>query len=940
MLEFNKKMKSTNLYGKSIAIALILVLTLSSAVAILPTIKAQTLGSQMPYSYTPTKGSNGLWNYPTFPGVTDAPNPVGVGQPVQVIMIIELLPPSVGEEGVTAVTGGWLGLTLTVTDPNGTSTTMGPYETDVSGTYQIGYTPDTVGTYTFVMNFPGQTVNGTGFGSLFGNFLPSTASTSLTVQQTPIQGYSEAPVPLPTQYWTTPIDAQNRAWNTISGPWLQPYSFQRASGYNSTGAFNPYTYAPQSGHILWSKVTEPNAEGIAGGAYGPQEFGGENLVVTGFTSPIVMGGYVYYDDAGNNLLDNNNGTVVSTFSCMNLQTGQIMYTVPGSITNGQILEWRSQQQKSTYPYLWNIADGSFTLYDATTGTLLAQWGNVPAGSAVAAAMIPPVIFGPAIPVPTITPTAVTPMAGTITLEQPHPTVVGQTIGGAEGGGAVLDYIYGYNPGATTGWLACWNSTLAISSYCNDPAVWNLPATVYFPTIAQQATTPLDWDYGIMWNMTIPLPTFNEYYFGYTMPASWSILGADGNYVVLDTFGSSPTSTGTQSFTLAAVNVANQPMTTTYTEDVGGDTQHTTTGTFAWIENITQPAYDETFGGLSLDNGGNILFTDTSTLSLTDYSENTGALLWSTTPFNNAFAMQSTPACTVAYGMLYAAGYDGYMHAINITTGVQVWDSITIAGGLEMPQPAYPATGATVADNEVFTTTAKAYESQPYYRGHCLYAYDATTGAQNWNISGQYSSIVIADGILVGVNAYDGETFAFSRGPTATTVSAPQTSITSGSSVIIQGTVTDQTPTSQAQGTPAISDTWMTPWMEYLYMDQPLPHDATGVPVSIDAVDPNGNYIHIGNATSDITGSYSYQWTPPDIPGKYTIITTFGSDNSYYGSSGETAAVVVSPAATAVSPTPTPTSVADMYFVPAIAGLAVLIAIVAIVLALLMLRKHP
>jgi hypothetical protein len=123
------------------------------------------------------------------------------------------------------------------------------------------------------------------------------------------------------------------------------------------------------------------------------------------------------------------------------------------------------------------------------------------------------------------------------------------------------------------------------------------------------------------------------------------------------------------------------------------------------------------------------------------------------------------------------------------------------------------------------------------------------------------------------------------------------------------------------------------------MDQPYPTSATGVPVSIDAVDPNGNYIHIGNATSDISGTYSYQWTPPNIPGKYTITATFSADNSYYGSSGETAAVVV-PAATTVTPTATPTSVADMYFAPAIAGIIVAIIIGFVVLALLMLRKRP
>jgi hypothetical protein len=129
-------------------------------------------------------------------------------------------------------------------------------------------------------------------------------------------------------------------------------------------------------------------------------------------------------------------------------------------------------------------------------------------------------------------------------------------------------------------------------------------------------------------------------------------------------------------------------------------------------------------------------------------------------------------------------------------------------------------------------------------------------------------------------------------------------------------------------------------MEYLYMDQPYPSQATGVPVSIDAIDPNGNYIHIGNATSDISGTFGFAWTPPDVPGKYTIVATFSADNSYYGSSGETYAYVVSAAAPSASPTATPTSVADMYFVPAIAGLFVLIIVVAIVLALLMLRKRP
>ena len=153
-------------------------------------------------------------------------------------------------------------------------------------------------------------------------------------------------------------------------------------------------------------------------------------------------------------------------------------------------------------------------------------------------------------------------------------------------------------------------------------------------------------------------------------------------------------------------------------------------------------------------------------------------------------------------------------------------------------------------------------------------------------------------------------------------------------------MTDQTPGYRKQGTPAISDAWMTPWMEYLYMDQPYPTNATGVPVSIDAVDPNGNYVHIGNATSDIswhvqlhmdTSEHSRQIHYYRYFQRRQFLLWFIRRNC---SSRRISLQLLS------HQQPTPTSVADMYFVPAIAGLFVLIIIVAIVLALLMLRKRP
>jgi outer membrane protein assembly factor BamB len=976
-------MKSTNLKGKTIAIALILLLTMSSALAILPTIKAQT------YSYTPTVGSNGLLNVPTFAGITASPDPVGVGQQISVIMLIELLPPSVGHEGSTVVYGGWPGYMLSITDPNGTVTTLGPYESDVSGTYQVEYTPDTTGTYTFQFTFPGYiNDNGTrygqaSYGNYSANFLASTSPlVSLTVQQAPVTGYTEAPVPLPTQYWTSPINAQNRGWNSISGPWLQ-------SGYNSTGTFNPYTYAPMSAHVLWTYDPNPATAGLVGGAYGSLSWGGTSGVTgTGYPeigsrlSPIIMGGNMYFNskvsveaglDAqtittnGQGYTTGTNATnyVVSEFSCMNLQTGQILWTVPGSITYGQILNWRTQQQRMCIGYLWSMAAGAYKMYDAVNGQLLVQWFNQPAGTIVYGTGVNATI-APKVKLPS----AISVLAGTVVNENPNPLgggLVGQTITGGTGGGAMLVYLTGTSAVTNTTWLACWNSTLAINSYDGDVQVWNLLSSgAYpmatstsingpsrFPSITDQLNTPLNWENGIMWNYTIPtMYTTNAN--GNTAVATPSIVGADGQYIILSRGKNSARATGTENYEMEGFPLTDFSMVTHADLSYGANlcnqlpqtpaAFYSQTATPAWVTDLPLPAYDQTYpGSATLRSGGNIIYPDTTLLTVYDYSESTGQLLWSDQPFQNDFSMQSVSSGTVAYGMLYMNGYDGYMHAINATTGVQQWVSVTAFSGLEMPEIAYPASGAYVAgatmgSGVVFCSSSKAYETIPLYRGHSLWAYNATTGAQIWNISGEMAGVEIANGILTCYNGYDGITYAFGSGPTATTVTAPMTPVTAGTGMIIQGTVTDQTP-GIAMGTPAISDTWMTPWMQYMYMDQPMPTSATGVPVSIDAVDPNGNFIHLGTATSDITGSYSYQWTPPDIPGKYTIIATFSADNSYYGSSGETAAVVGSPTTT-VSPTPTPTSVADMYFVPAIAGLFVLIAIVAIVLALLMLRKHP
>jgi hypothetical protein len=96
---------------------------------------------------------------------------------------------------------------------------------------------------------------------------------------------------------------------------------------------------------------------------------------------------------------------------------------------------------------------------------------------------------------------------------------------------------------------------------------------------------------------------------------------------------------------------------------------------------------------------------------------------------------------------------------------------------------------------------------------------------------------------------------------------------------------------------------MANWMEYLYMQQPMPTNTKGVTVTLDIFDANGNYRNIGSATTDISGTFSYAWKP-DIAGKYTLIATFAGSNSYASSYAQSAFQVDE----APQATPTPETV--------------------------------
>jgi hypothetical protein len=187
--------------------------------------------------------------------------------------------------------------------------------------------------------------------------------------------------------------------------------------------------------------------------------------------------------------------------------------------------------------------------------------------------------------------------------------------------------------------------------------------------------------------------------------------------------------------------------------------------------------------------------------------------------------------------------------------------------------------------------------------------------------------------------YDGFMYVFGKGKSATTVLAPQTQIMSGNKIVITGTILDQSPAQP--GTPCVSQGSMSTQMEYLHMQHPIDgvdHKATltGVPVSLDAVDPNGNYIHIGDTTTEgYSGTFGYNWQP-EIPGQYTITATFSGDDSY-GSSFATTYTLVGIASS--TQTQAPQQIATPDYTLTIIGMGIAIIVSFAIGVAIILRKR-
>jgi hypothetical protein len=308
---------------------------------------------------------------------------------------------------------------------------------------------------------------------------------------------------------------------------------------------------------------------------------------------------------------------------------------------------------------------------------------------------------------------------------------------------------------------------------------------------------------------------------------------------------------------------------------------------------------------------------------------------------------------IGYGKMISTGVSGVVYCYDLKDGSVSWIYHAVN-----PYPSELPINNDWWQFPLFITDGKYYSghtqhsvNQPQPRGAPFLCLNVTTGEVIWRANGLFrqslwgGEAIIGDSIIATQDTYDQRIYAIGKGPSATTVSAgPKVSV-EGSSVLVEGMVTDISPGTQQysktarfpNGVPAVADENQSDWMLYVYKQFARPADVIGVEVVVSVLDPNNNCYEVGRATSDATGFYSYAFTP-QVPGKYTIYASFDGSKAYYGSSAETAITVDSAPAATPAPTPTPAPMTDTYILGATVGIIIAIVVVGLLLFLL-LRKR-
>src|SRR5512138_1442825 len=291
-------------------------------------------------------------------------------------------------------------MTVTVTKPDGTTQTLGPVTTDTTGVTGIDYTPTMVGTYYLQANFPEQKIQYTAAGTLQNTTMKASQSEkyTLVVTQEPRQYYPG--VPLPTEYWSRPINAQFREWQSISGNWLAILGYGNRLPPDNDDA-------PETAHLLWAKQLAEG--GLVGGvdayntaAMNQISYEHGDAYEGKFSRDIIINGVLYYNEQPVQSAMMYPGTTwnytgleeQNRVVAVDLHTGKELWKQPlgnnERLQFGNIFYWKTMNMYGAFAELWttvNVYDQAaqrmlrtdWKAYDPFTGRLDYIIQGVPSG---------------------------------------------------------------------------------------------------------------------------------------------------------------------------------------------------------------------------------------------------------------------------------------------------------------------------------------------------------------------------------------------------------------------------------------------------------------------------------------------------------------------------------------------------------------------------------
>ncbi len=829
---------------------------------------------------------------PVYLKVYAEPNPVGIGQTVFISLFFTKPIPIVGSSGGASL---YTGLTINLVKPGGTNQTYGPYVSDTTGGVGgIEFTPEVEGNYTVQAFYAGQTISGTVSGKVLTYNILATQSEAVTftVQTDPIPGNPFTP--LPSEYWSRPIYATNYEWGRLGGNWwgLGKPSFTDTGGYDASGNnFNPYSLAPNSAHIMWVKPTAFGGQ-VGHPISSDQEshYTSTSILYRQF-EPIILNGIIYYK-----LYPNVPTTVTSAggtpgWNAVDLRTGELIW---------------HKDTNDTLVYGWNMQFHTVQEY-GTQAFLVAIGRSVGSGfNAYNVWSLYDPMTGYFIANITSVPSTTAP--GLVETDDDNSQ------------GAV--YIYTVNGTYPNLTLTMWNSTRCLQG----------------PTMTSviRPSGNINYTRGYQWSVPIPstINGVNITDLSNTLKnPALNIAGRTNDVILLRAYGETMDTFASEFGEGSEI-------------ELGMDAK---TGAVMWGPvNRTLPRYHEVSVLASGD--GYYVEQDKDTNIAYVYNLKTGAQVGQPIQLKGNALSTLSRGGAIAYGNCYIWDFGGYVNAIDLETGTLAWTYEPRPAGYNTPYGIYPFWhfgSHSIADGKLFLSESRMYDPPLFSDAHKI-VLNCTDGSLVWKALGFYGRepSAIADGYLVAWNSYDAQIYTYGKGPTSTTASVTTNVVPSGSSVLITGTVLDEsfgTKDSDRKsrfpyGVAAVSDDSQEAWMEYVYMQQACPVDVTGVPVELFVIDANGNYRSIGTTTTDGTGFYSYQWMP-DIAGKYTVYASFVGSESYWPSHATTAFAVDEPHPTAAPTLPPTESVVEQYFLPSVAAIIIAIVIVGVLIILLQ-RKRP